>query len=1462
LLISSFSPLDEDGFQYANADDYATRTGEVQAGGNATATAQVVVDFGNDVPSDLPASFAFIDPTALNGQLFAIGGAPIVFALEGDALVGRANGEPLVEISLHSATLTPGTSQVVYELQFRILGPVQHGEQNEDSVTLDGIAFQIVDGSSDVVSGQTSATIFDDIPVAGVDDTIPLSVLTVDESDGSGSGADGAFVAEKSFAANFGTTIAYGADGAGSVSYALILDGSNVGSGLYAVDPAAPDGKGEPIVLNQNATTGVITGSLGTVDYFTIEVDAAGTVTFTLTGNAPVWHENTGNHDDASTLDVAAGALLLEQTVTDADGDTDTASIDIGAAGIFKIEDDGPVAGIGSAHLTVDEDDILTGLSVGTSPNDGGGDGSFTGDPLSPFDSGPANASGSLSGLVSFGADGPSAGGGFSFAGDAAATLQGLGLTSKGADLTYSEAGGVLTATAGGRTVFTLELSGDGDFTFRLFDQLDHVDGDGENTALFSKTATSGSVPVIDFGSVIQATDGDGDSVTLDGRVNVTVRDDIPATFLTATGATVTHDESAGLQLIGANDTNLAVVRNQFQALETANPGLTALGYAGNLAPQFLFGSPSGADEGGTRSVVLNVAGGGGVDSGLVATGGTPIFLYEEDGLIVGRLANGDGSANAEGDVAFAISLSTVLGTGHIAVAQYLAIEHDPNNGPNDIETLAGKIEVVFTVTDHDGDTVVKTADIGAQIRFRDDAPTAVRGGNVRFEVDEDGLDNAQSKANTDADRDGEIPGTGLATASGAPGALNALVNFGADGPHPTEAFALKVFTATQFGTWKSGGEQIFLISDGATLRGYVDGDGIAGFDATDDRLVFELEVGGDGSYSFTLHDQIDHPSLDGLAGDDSENLLSGNGMDLSGFIVAKDGDGDTVDLAGGSFTVQVRDDIPVVTALPEQTTTVDINYSMQAGNVLYRALQGQDDFDLLLTGKNSTGPLSVNSNGQGAAAGIGTPRLEDGETLRIDLMKGLTATGNNSSGTYNAAERFTVSQFTFTIPQVQGNPSYPASLFIQLFSVAPDDDLTNTGVDFSDAGPVDITSILINGASIALPVTLTPSGSGYILSGVKEGDVITVTGDGPFGRIEIGNHGGDGFHDFNVGGFGAAVEVALPFEIRHDETSGVNDGADPNPADDTADPLPAALDAAIAGLAPIGHAVSAGSLSGLFTYQVGADEPASVGYALTTASGGTFNGVDSGLKTTEGGHQINLYSDGDILWGIANGDLASGTRVFAAHVDASGKLWLVQFEAIAHDVDGSDANAFDDAISVTADIRVSLSVTDNDGDTTTAASSTKIKLTFQDDGPSVENATGEANEGGAVIEGQIVFDAGQDGGGVTHIDGTLLVFVGGWSQWIPGANGQIRVQSDGAYEFQPQPDDVYNSGGTTTFSFTVTDGDGDTAEGTVAIEVADDTDTTTIALDSPTVDEGGTVTVTATVDNAPKVTPLVITLS
>ena len=61
-------------------------------------------------------------------------------------------------------------------------------------------------------------------------------------------------------------------------------------------------------------------------------------------------------------------------------------------------------------------------------------------------------------------------------------------LFSKGEAVTYSLTDGTtdtLTATAGGRTVFTLGVNADGSWTFDLDDQLDHVDNgaNDENSA-------------------------------------------------------------------------------------------------------------------------------------------------------------------------------------------------------------------------------------------------------------------------------------------------------------------------------------------------------------------------------------------------------------------------------------------------------------------------------------------------------------------------------------------------------------------------------------------------------------------------------------------------------------------------------------------------------------------------------------------------------------------------------------------------------------------------------------------------------------------------------------------------------------------------------------------------------------------------------------------------------------------
>ncbi|WP_229843236.1 DUF5801 repeats-in-toxin domain-containing protein, partial [Halomonas urumqiensis] len=80
----------------------------------------------------------------------------------------------------------------------------------------------------------------------------------------------------------------------------------------------AADGQGEAIVLVDN--NGIIEGQAGAGGdvIFTIDVNGDGDVTFTQLAN--VWHPDDTDADDVVSLSLSADALVLEQTVTDADG--------------------------------------------------------------------------------------------------------------------------------------------------------------------------------------------------------------------------------------------------------------------------------------------------------------------------------------------------------------------------------------------------------------------------------------------------------------------------------------------------------------------------------------------------------------------------------------------------------------------------------------------------------------------------------------------------------------------------------------------------------------------------------------------------------------------------------------------------------------------------------------------------------------------------------------------------------------------------------------------------------------------------------------------------------------------------------------------------------------------------------------------------------------------------------------
>lgn len=602
--------------------------------------------------------------------------------------------------------------------------------------------------------------------------------LTTQDAETIGELSDTA-VSTANFGSVFTSAIAYGADGMASSStvYALNLTGADgADSGL--------DSKG--LQVNLFEIGGVIYGSTTSSEaqaistaVFSLTVDGNGVVTLTQFQSIDHPLPGAGSSYDEQLASLANNLVSLTATVsaTDKDGDTDvkTASIDLG--GNIHFADDGPRLTGTKISTIVNEDDIDTSWSDGSSPHganqpdsDNDGDNSHTEAASGPND--PAIVTGSLATLVQ-GADTPFT---YGFTANALTYLQGLGLSTNemvngqntALALTYEQStsgswviikGIEPDAPGNGSTnssniVFELRInSTTGAYEFRLFDELYHQapeSGADENTALISGAET---IDAIVFGQIIQVTDSDGDSVTLGDSFEIQVIDDIPVAKLeTRPGEYVTIDESNGNQADDINSSQLpSEVRNLFRALEQSNAtgddphsdgvsglsGKPVIGYA--YSDEHIvtnLGSGVGADApADAYRLTLEVT--DGTPSGLSTTEGTAILLYKVGDLVVGRVGGPSGT------VAFAIAIDQ---NGHAAIAQYLSIKHDdagdfnesndngsgatdaaPDNDPNPVqETIAsGAIKAVLTITDSDGDTVrSQEVDISHQIRFLDDGPS------------------------------------------------------------------------------------------------------------------------------------------------------------------------------------------------------------------------------------------------------------------------------------------------------------------------------------------------------------------------------------------------------------------------------------------------------------------------------------------------------------------------------------------------------------------------------------------------------------------------------------------------------------------------------------------------------------------------------------------------------------------
>lgn len=877
--------------------------------GPATLTGSLgsLVSFGADGPGEGGFSLSQ-DVTALEEQGLSSKGEPLSYRVEGSVLIayvgfGESEGpggddmQPARMISLPQ-------ERIVFTLEldsdgdytFRLFDQLDHPEgDGQNNLPID-LASMIVatdgDGDSITLTGGFTINVTDDVPEQ--DGFFPVLEVVEEEmlSGGNPEGYDGFpnWPDTKLAMGSLASQVSFGADEEGIFS--LVQDLADLPL------PELTSG-GTPVTYAVDGN--VLTAMAGEAPVFTFTLQGDGHFTFLLHG--PLDHASGGGEN----------LLLLNLSsiikATDADGDSITLDNDF----YVKVVDDVPTVVGRKITAIVDEDDIDTPWSEGTSPDDGNADGSLTGGPGDPWNVQPAYVSGSLTSVVSFGADGK---GSFDFTDNVLATMASLHLYSKqsalpenGLALTYTlnhtNGFAILTAfepdTPGpgntGNPVFELRLNQDtGDYEFRLYDELIHVapkSGADENFML--RSGPHGAVGSINFGAVIEAVDKDGDAVTLNGKFEVKVRDDVPEVDvdLTWSGA-VLHDESAGLQ---NDDTYSYYTALRFATV--ANPGddpdvlgSGAIGYArsGSAIVNVDWGdTETGADSpalaSGYSLVLLNAS------SGLKTTEGASINLsVDGEGRIIGTVASG---VNA-GKTAFAIAIDG--DDGEVFVAQYLSLKHpDPNQSDEQVD-LAGKIAVRYSITDSDGDTVFDQKEMGSRVAFDDDGPSmslgAISEGGIILTTD-------------DAATIGEAFDTDSASFSAA---MQAAVTplYGSDGPG--DIVVGGYFLSINGGNGTDSG----LNSNGLDIRLWKDGGDVVG--RTTAGEVFRLSVDSSGQVGLKQSAEVDH--LEGTASDDLISLAN-NKVFLKATATVTDGDNDTasnqlsVDLGGN---IRFADDVPDAT--------------------------------------------------------------------------------------------------------------------------------------------------------------------------------------------------------------------------------------------------------------------------------------------------------------------------------------------------------------------------------------------------------------------------------------------------------------------------------------------------------------------------------------------------------------------
>ena len=827
---------------------------------------------------DRSVSFAATTISALEDLGLTSRGDAVTYALSANDTVLTASADGRVVFTVSLSDLESGS------FKFDLNDVLDHSAGGDENNIVLPFGYVAVDSDGDSFTSSFTVGVDDDMPTIGDAENSSVDEEGLDggnvESGYDGDLTGSALTASGDLAISWGADDTNPTDGGGAGDRSVIFSDAQPGldgltsNGLSVSFVILSDGT---LVGYTGDTEPAATGDSGVVFFATLSDAGSGSYEFALVDNLD--HPTANTEDD----------LDLTFAFTAKDSDLDWAS----STFTVTVDDDAPAAGTVES-VTVDEDDIFNFSSVGTSPWDTADDDGSTTGATDLF--GPAYAAGSLASTVAFGADGAAASGGFAFTSTAADDMAALGLTSKGEALSFTVAtifgetflvgyvdngNGLFNALAD-RRVISVQLDSDGDYVVRLHDQLDHEYGDGTDDPTL--VAGAGTIDAIDFGAVIEATDYDGDTITLDGLFEVTVTDDVPEPEAWVDDY-VRIDETYGdhsdnVYNPGTGEYNPNVVALFSGVTETGSdsdlPGpiyarYNVIDYDANV----------GADEDATVEMAFQIDDS---DSGLFTTENEAIELSIEGDLVVGRIGSGE--------AVFAIHIDDA---GLISIVQYQSLYHDDPTSSDEHISLADKVSVVVTVTDADGDTVSTVVPIGEDvITFDDDGPDAYGLGSG-LETDE-----ASQIGSTLAGQLQFDGGADGATVTDVSLVMNGVYVLGLDREETGAARRGNLTVDGQNVTVSQSTDANGVI----TVNGYLEGTA---------TLAFQIVVQPDGNYTFQQLLAFDHPDANETGSDDQ--------LGLRLRFTVTDGDGDT-DTARA--LILINDDGPSIGDVTDGTVDED----------------------------------------------------------------------------------------------------------------------------------------------------------------------------------------------------------------------------------------------------------------------------------------------------------------------------------------------------------------------------------------------------------------------------------------------------------------------------------------------------------------------------------------------------------